>query len=62
MRGVFRWTKGGSEDWWVRVEVRLGEWTDVSRADYEAEYAAGRAEPHFWGLQEEQSWREGLPS
>lgn len=59
-RGVFRYlkTSGEPEDWWARVEVRLGEWSDLSKAEYDER----RIEPTFWALQEEESWREGAIS
>lgn len=55
-QGVFRWTNGGSEDHWARVHVRLGEWIDLPKADYDAQ----KIEPTFWALQERDSWRESV--
>ena len=53
-RGVYRWTKADPEDHWARVHVRAGEWTDLSKADYDSQ----KIEPTFWALQEEDSWLE----
>lgn len=54
MTGVYRYLKASPDTWWARVEVRRGEWTDLSKADYDAQ----GIEPSFWGLLEEESWRE----
>ena len=56
MKGIFRFTKSGADDHWARVEVRRGEWSDLSKADYDAQ----QVEPTFWALQEEDSWRQGV--
>jgi hypothetical protein len=55
-QGVFRWTKNGPEDHWARVHVRLGAWIDLPKAEYDAQ----KIEPTFWGLQERESWEEGV--
>lgn len=57
MRGIYRWMKeNAAEDWHARVEVAQGQWTDMSKAEYDAR----KIEPTFWALQEEDSWREGV--
>jgi len=55
-QGVFRWTKDGPEDHWARVHLRLGEWTDLPKAEYDAQ----QIEPTFWALQERESWEESV--
>ncbi len=52
--GVFRWTKDGPDDHWARVHIRLGEWIDLSKADYDSQ----GIEPTFWTLREKESWQE----
>jgi hypothetical protein len=56
--GVFRWVKDGPEDHWARVHIRLGEWIDLSKADYDTQ----QIEPTFWALQEVETWRERVAS
>lgn len=56
--GVFRWTKEGPEDHWARVHVRLGEWADMTKVEYDAQ----QIEPTFWALQERDRWRESVAS
>lgn len=58
MKGLYCWTKDGPDDWWARVEVRQGEWTDMSKADYEAQ----KVEPHFLALPDVESWRGSAPA
>lgn len=60
MQGIFRFlkSKDGPEDWWAKVEVRLGEWTELSKSDYDAQ----KIEPTFWALREVDSWRESVIS
>jgi hypothetical protein len=53
-QGVFRWTSDGAD--WARVHIRLGEWIDLPKAEYDAQ----KIEPTFWALQEKDSWREGV--
>lgn len=56
MKGIYRFTKSSPDDHWARIEVRLGEWTELSKADYDAQ----GIEPTFWALQEVDSWREDM--
>jgi hypothetical protein len=57
-QGVFRWTKDGPEDHWARVHIRLGEWIDLSKVEYDAR----QIEPTFWALLEVEVWRESVAS
>lgn len=52
MKGIYRYQKAASRDW-ARVELKLGEWTDLSKDEYDAH----KIEPTFWALPEEESWR-----
>jgi hypothetical protein len=60
VRGLFRFLQvtDGIEHHVARVEIRLGEWTNMSKLDYDT----ANIEPTFWALPEEDSWREAVLS
>jgi hypothetical protein len=53
---LWRWSEGegAAEVYWARIELSLGEWTDISRADYEAEHG----DHTYWALPTRDSYFE----